>query len=124
MYCICCKKDKVTPLSHKETSETEEEMIWLNEVSDRPDGGTYRRTVDNMMISDGIIHRISAGYGSIHDTDTFIIAICDECITKELEEANLLYAGNYMYPDDKYTEETVEKSKRNYRRRKNLDGLT
>ena len=75
------------------------------------------------MISDGIIQIISAGYGSIHDTDQFIIAICDECIKKNLEDGTILYSGNYMNPNDEFVEKEIIKSKKIYRRRKNLDGL-
>jgi hypothetical protein len=42
------------------------------------------------MVNDGIIQTIDGGFGSIHDTDTFIIAICDDCITENLEDGTLL----------------------------------
>ena len=45
------------------------------------------------MIDNGIIHIIDAGYGSVHDSDQFVIAICDDCIKENLEDATLLYYG-------------------------------
>jgi len=76
------------------------------------------------MIDNGIIHIIDAGYGSTHDGDQFVIAICDDCIKENLGDATLLYYGNYMYAPEGYVEEEREKSKQKYRRRKNLDNLT
>ena len=71
------------------------------------------------MVYDGIIQTIDAGFGSIHDTDVFIIAICDECIKENLEDGTLLLFRS----GDLNPEKHVEKSKKIYRRRKNLDGL-
>lgn len=45
---------------------------------------------------EGIVTKISAGYGSCHDTDMFVIGICDECVTKKREDGTLLYVGNYQ----------------------------
>jgi len=110
MYCICCKKNKITPydpLMDGQLGEpkTEEELLWKDEVKN---------------VNDGIIQTIGAGFGSIHDTDTFIIAICDECITENLEDGTLLLFRSGDYIDgDKH----IDKSKKAYRRRKNLDGL-
>ena len=120
MYCICCKKNNITPYdplmdgqlgSHK----SEEELLWRDEVR-----GGRNLTVDNEMINGGIIQIIHAGFGSRHDTDSFIIGICDSCIVENLNDATLLLykSGHYINPD-KY----VEDSKKKYRRRKNLDDL-
>ena len=113
MYCICCKKNNVTP---EKLSYEEEDILWEN--SKRPDGSLA--TVNNEMVNNGIIHIIDAGYGSKHDGDQFIIAICDDCIKENLQDSTLLYYSNYMYGEDC---EEVEKSKQKYRRRKNLDNL-
>jgi len=78
--------------------------------------------VNNKMINNGIIHIIDAGYGSTHDGDQFVIAICDDCIKQNLEDATLLYFGNYMGYGSMIVDE-VEVSKNKYRRRKNLDDL-
>jgi hypothetical protein len=120
MYCICCKQDKVTPYDplmdgQIGTYKTEEELLWREEIRN---GRTL--TIDNEMINGGIIQIIHAGFGSMHDTDSFIIAICDSCIVENLNDGTLLLykSGHYINPE-KY----VEDSKKTYRRRKNLDDL-
>jgi hypothetical protein len=127
MYCICCKKNNVVPDKFSYTKESmrgmeekrEEDILWKD--SKRPDGSLVN--VNNEMIDNGIIHIIDAGYGSIHDGDQIVIAICDDCIKENLEDATLLYYGNYMYPEEEFIIKDREKSKQKYRRRKNLDGL-
>ena len=128
MYCICCKKNNVIPntpsVSSKIATEDsppqfEEDILWKD--SKRPDGSLVN--VNNEMIDNGIIHIIDAGYGSKHDGDQLVIAICDDCIKQNLGDATLLYYGNYMYGGD-YANDEIEKSKKTYRRRKNLDSLT
>jgi hypothetical protein len=127
MYCICCKKNNVIPntppVSSKISTEDsppqhEEDILWKD--SKRPDGSLVN--VNNEMIDNGIIHIIDAGYGSTHDGDQFVIAICDDCIKKNLADATLLYWGNYMYGGD-YANDEIEKSKKKYRRRRNLDNI-
>jgi len=119
MYCICCKKNNVTPLDViRKEAKSEEDSIWEKEK--RKDGSLVN--VNNEMINNGIIHIIDAGYGSTHDGDQFIIAICDDCIKENLQDATLLYWGNYMGYGDMISDE-VEKSKQKYRRRKNLDDI-
>ena len=95
--------------------KSEEDLLWREELRN---GSTL--TVDNEMINGGIVQLIHAGFGSAHDTDSFIIAICDSCIAENLEDATLLLfrSGHYIKP-----EEYVNESKKKYRRRKNLDGL-
>ncbi len=133
MYCICCKKNNVVPENRSYTKESkklaikvgmeediqEEDILWKD--SKRTDGSLVN--VNNEMIDNGIIHIIDAGYGSVHDGDQFVIAICDDCIKENLEDATLLYYGNYMYAREGFIEEEREKSKQKYRRRKNLDKL-
>lgn len=128
MYCICCKKNNVIPntppISSKIATEDsppqhEEDILWKD--SKRKDGSLVN--VNNEMIDNGIIHIIDAGYGSTHDGDQFVIAICDDCIKENLKDATILYYGNYMYGGD-YANDEIEKSKKAYRRRKNLDSLT
>ena len=128
MYCICCKKNNVIPntppISSKISTEDsppqhEEDILWKD--SKRKDGSLVN--VNNEMIDNGIIHIIDAGYGSTHDGDQLVIAICDDCIKENLKDATILYYGNYMYGGD-YANDEIEKSKKAYRRRKNLDNLT
>jgi len=127
MYCICCKKNNVIPETFSYTKESmrgvkekveEEDILWKD--SKRPDGSLVN--VNNEMIDNGIIHIIDAGYGSTHDGDQFVIAICDDCIKENLEDSTLLYYGNYMHEEGSIEEER-ENSKQKYRRRKNLDNL-
>ena len=124
MYCICCNKNNVIPYdgSYKLGSDphhpevTEEDLLWKK---DKTTDGKYK-TINHSMIEGGIIHIIDAGYGSTHDGDQIIIAICDECIAKNLEDSTLLYfSGSYNSSDN-----LVKQSKSRYRRRKNLDKLT
>jgi len=128
MYCICCKKNNVIPETFSYTKESmrgvkekveEEDILWKD--SKRPDGSLVN--VNNEMIDNGIIHIIDAGYGSTHDGDRFVIAICDDCIKENLEDATLLYYGS-MFDREENVEEEKQKSKQKYRRRKNLDNLT
>jgi len=129
MYCICCKKDNVIPLQHGEEM-SEEDYIWSVEKEElTKEGQEYfgkkvrMDNVDSRMWDGGIVQIINAGYGSGHDTDQYVIAICDDCIDRETEEGTLLQYDNYMHPDSPYTKEVVDKSKQIYRRRKNLDRL-
>jgi hypothetical protein len=121
MYCICCKKNNVVPEEWRNgTSNSEEDVLYFKKER-KSDGSTLN--INNEMVDNGIIQIIDAGYGSIHDGDQFIIAICDDCINQNKEDGTLLYYGNYMYYDEKFVEEEKEKSKKIYRRRNNLDGL-
>jgi hypothetical protein len=120
MYCISCKKNNVLPENSRDgTSDSEEDVLYFKK------GGENKSilNINNEMIHNGIIHVIDAGYGSNRDGDQFIIAICDDCIKENVEDGTLLYYDNYMFGDDKFIEEEREKSKKIYRRRKNLDGL-
>ena len=120
MYCICCKKDNVKPLGPYSIEKiSEEDLLWKKEKR-----GDDTLTINNEMIDNGIIHIIDAGYGSSHDGSRLIIAICDECIDKNLDDATILFYNDYMFTDKTYIEESVDKSKQIYRRRKNLDNLT
>ena len=129
MYCICCKKNNVIPFGYAYDSrqsqkipadklETEEDILWKKEK--RKDDSLSN--VNNEMINNGIIQIIDAGYGSKHDGDQIILAICDNCIKQNLEDATLLYYYNYMIPDE-WSRRDIEKSKQKFRRRKNLDDL-
>ena len=121
MYCICCKKNNLIPFDSRQSQkipadklETEEDILW------KKDKRNNLANVNNEMINNGIIQIIDAGYGSKHDGDQIILAICDDCIKQNLEDATLLYYDNYMGYD---INEKVEKSKQKYRRRKKLDDL-
>ena len=72
--CICCSKN----------IESIQENI---ELGNEP----------QYMWHEGMVGRIDANYGSIFDSDVFIIGLCDECIKKKLEEKSLIFLGNYLF---------------------------
>lgn len=119
MYCICCKKDKVKPYEPtgltQDRHDNEENLLWGEEMRNGKN-----LTIDNQMVANGIIQIITAGFGSVHDGDQFIIAICDECIKENLEDGTLLLFKSSHYFE---ADEHVEKSKKIWRRRRNLDKL-
>ena len=119
MYCICCKKDNVKPIGPSREDFSEEDILWKKEKR-----GDDTLTVNSEMIDNGIIHIIDAGYGSKHDGTQVVIAICDECIGKNLDDGTILFFDDYMFYDKEYIKESIDKSKQIYRRRKNLDNLT
>ena len=45
---------------------------------------TNKTNADHTSFLDGIVGTISAGYGSKKDTHEFVIALCDNCIDKNL----------------------------------------
>lgn len=117
MYCICCNKNNVFRFPKDGVSE--EDILWKEE--ERND---IKLNINNEMIDNGIIHIIDAGYGSKHDGSQLIIAICDECISKKLDDGTILFFSDYMFTNKEYLSESIDKSKKIYRRRKNLDNLT
>jgi hypothetical protein len=124
MYCICCKKNNVIPLDIKSkwvvNKPIEEDLLWKNEKDEHSKEIRYK-TIQSEMIDNGIIGIIDAGYGSNHDGDRIILAICDDCIKENLEDGTLLYFTNYFDPG--MGEDFVSKSKKIYQRRKRLDDL-
>ena len=54
--------------------------------------------------SDGIVEKISAGYGSTLDGEMFVLAICDKCVVQKANQGVLKFVGDYMFPE--MTEET------------------
>jgi len=119
MYCICCKNNNVSPISEQ---ISEEELLWRREII--KDGSIL--TINNEMINNGIIHIVDGGFGSRNDGNRLIIAICDDCIDRNLNDGTILYFDNYMITNSSISEVTdlIDKSKQAYRRRKNLDNLT
>ena len=115
MYCICCKKNNVSPFVDSNLGETEEDLLWRD-----TEKNGRRLTINNDMVNNGIIHIIDAGYGSVNDGDQFIIAICDHCIKENIADGTLLLfrSADYINADKQ-----VEESKKIWRRRKNLDNL-
>lgn len=77
---------------------------------------------DTVMSTDSVVGKLEANFGSKHDGDIFIMAICDSCIDKKLASHTLLYKGNYMF-DSFHTQDSILESKKGYKRRTNLDKL-
>lgn len=122
MYCICCRENSVDILNLPNVLDSNR-INTSNDVDNIYDMG-FTGKINEQMVGDGIMASVDAGYGSIHDGDKFILAICDSCITKGIEDGTLLYVGNYMYGNDMYhIRKNIDKSKTMYRRRSNLDNL-
>lgn len=60
MKCIICKR----------------ELVSIIETGD-PVSGAWR---------EGAVHEFICGYGSKHDTDRFVIGICDDCLDQLIKE--------------------------------------
>ena len=56
------------------------------------------------MWDDGVVDKISAGYGSGFDGAIFMIAICDECIKKKKPRV----IGDYLLDKGKLTEDELK----------------
>ena len=48
------------------------------------------------MWKNGIVDKISAGYGSEFDGNMYLFGLCDECIKFLIKTGKIKYAGNYM----------------------------
>lgn len=48
------------------------------------------------MWDDGLIAEVSAGYGSAHDGDSLLIAICDGCLDRRLKDQSIIYLYDYI----------------------------
>lgn len=99
MMCICCDK-KISLLYPEDIplGKSEEDLVF--ELKKVQVDGTYDEEVlqnaSSYMWRDGIIDKISAGYGSGHDGDEFLIAICDDCVRSKTLTGNIAYISNYM----------------------------
>lgn len=110
MKCICC--NKFIKCIHDNVSQ--EDAVFTIEKN----GSEYKKA-ENRMWLDGVTGNISAGYGSIHDGDMFVIAICDDCIKEKKDSGSLAYIGSYMFLNP----EKLEKYRKIWRRFNNLDEL-
>lgn len=52
--------------------------------------------VNHTNMSGGTAARIECGYGSRLDGDMYIIAICDDCLTKTKASKRITYLGNFI----------------------------
>jgi hypothetical protein len=127
MMCICC--DKKISLLYPEIDlpdgKLEEDVVFNTKEKIQIDGSHDEEiTLDagSKMWNNGIVNKVSAGYGSSHDGDEFIIAICDDCITTKKRTGNIAYINNYMgysLPGD----EDYEKSRIAWRRYNRIDDI-
>lgn len=125
--CICC--DKKISLLYPEidlaSGKLEEDVIFNTKEKIQIDGDYDQEITVNAgskMWNDGLVHKVSAGYGSCHDGDEFIIAICDDCIKKKKLTGNIAYVDNYMgYPLK--GDEDYEKSRIAWRRYNRIDDI-
>ena len=128
MYCICCKRNNVLPMeiafpkNQVDKNKNEEDFLWKNEiVESSTNNQSYYRTIESEMINNGAIEIVNTGYGSRHDGDRILLAICDDCIKENLTDGTLLYFSNYI--SNIGVEDEVDKSKKLYQRRTRLDDL-
>ena len=66
--CCVCKTSKITPIRREGIDPMKQEQgMWAK----------------------GVVEKVGVGFGSVHDSKVFYIAICDGCIS-ELEEKGLV----------------------------------
>lgn len=128
MMCICCDK-RISLINwdgkDKQGEEMDEEKIVFEkrkrQVYDKQTSDFDKEiTLDatSEMWNSGVVGKIEAGYGSRHDFDQFVIAICDDCLEKKKLQGVVAYTGGYMStPDD------FEKSRIAWRRYNRIDDL-
>ena len=105
MKCICC--DKKISLLHSD--KLEEDILFDMRVS-------------SVCWSDGIVDKISSGYGSSLDGNVYIIGVCDECIKIKTNDGTVALVNQYMIPTT-YWEDMKNIYKTIWRRSNNLDNL-
>ena len=64
--------------------------------------GSTIKCIEVGMWSGGLVHKVTAGYGSKHDGSIFRIAICDNCIDNT---DSVVLIGDYLSP---YLNEDIE----------------
>ena len=80
---------------------------------------------ETQMWNDGIVQKISAGYGSTLDGDMYYLGICDKCTKENTKNGRLRYEGDYLFGGDyvSYTEEEIKEIDRKRNRENNLNDL-
>jgi len=121
MYCICCQKT-ILPIHHvSKTTYNNRSAIVKTQISICVENSSEEyllwkdvgnSTIDKEMIDGGIIQRISAGFGSIYDGSTVLIAICDDCIKSNLETGTVLFWGGDLSIHPNGATDIIENSKR------------
>jgi hypothetical protein len=125
MMCICCdQKIPLLEVLSSDKNKTEEDIVF-NKVKRQIHGKHDEEiTLDagSEIWNGGLVHLVSAGYGSTHDGDEFIIAICDDCLTKKKMTGHIAYINNYM-GYSVIGDEDYEKSRIAWRRYNRIDNL-
>jgi len=119
MKCICCGFR--IKAEYLDEGWNQEDAVFKVESKLIRDKTEYFRA-ENRNWYDGVVGNISAGYGSNHDGDQYVIGICDKCVTEKLYDGSLAYTGNYMFKNE-YIEVEKDKYRKIWRRNNNLDEL-
>jgi hypothetical protein len=107
MMCICCDK-KISLLSSVHLEDKSEEDIVFNKQKRQLYGkkGRFDEEIEldagSQMWKDGVVDSITAGFGSNHDMDEFIIAICDDCLEKKLMTGSIALISKHDINNEKY----------------------
>lgn len=56
--------------------------------------------IDEELLDDAVAGHMTGGYGSVHDGDNLLVAVCDLCVQEKIASGHIIYNGNYMFPDD------------------------
>ena len=100
---------------------TEEDAVFLTELHGTPEDKIFIKA-ENRMWHGGTVGNISAGYGSHHDGDQYVIGICDECTKAKVLDGTIAHVGNYMSPDY-YRKNEEDEARKIWRRYNQLDDL-
>lgn len=95
-FCVCCSKAITTIFDGVEEYRPEYKL-------------------ESGMYSDAIVDSVVAGYGSIHDGNSYYVAICDECTGKALDDGRLAYKFNYT--GSKPSKEELDRWDNGYKQR-------
>lgn len=72
---------------------------------------------DQALWLDGLVHVVMAGFGSRHDANRYLIAICDDCIEKTDSDGRLKFLSNMFAHDEppinQMSQEHIDQIKQN-----------
>ena len=60
------------------------------------------KKLSSRMWNGGLVTEIDGNYGSDHDGDVYIIAICDKCIDILGKKNKIIYHSNYLNSDESW----------------------
>lgn len=109
--CLICSKDVISLEQHSrypmyDIFNTLRDVLKFHSKSDWLDQELSQwkfRQPGNFgyeLVHNGLIVPVSAGYGSNHDGDVYVMALCDECIVEKKEKGLLIFDHNSMWPED------------------------